>query len=177
MFEVIGELTNEGYDYLDFTFDQTVVLRLGQIGIVATLNDSAAAENAWSERLDLIDGPIAELQLREIGAMFALANHDLIERPSFATLIYDETFVTIVGQRPAFRLKEFDPEAFGHTLLYAVRDFVNAEAVIVDGTRDPAKVAAAIATGHVRFLTFNGKFIQQPSRNGSESSDDIGGKS
>jgi hypothetical protein len=161
VYEVTGELTNEGYDYLDFTFDQTVIVRLGRIGIVATLNDSTAAESAWSDRLDLIDGPIAELQLREIGAMFALANRDLIERPSFATLVYDKTFVTIVGRRPPLRLKEFEPKAFGHALLFAVRNFVDAQAISVDGTRDPAKVAAAISSGHVRFLTANGKFIRQ----------------
>ena len=161
VYEVVSELTDDGYDYLDFTYDQTVVLRLGRIGIVATLNDSAAAENAWSDRLDLIDGPITELQLREIGAMFALANRDLIERPSFATLIYDGTFVTIVGWRPDLRLKEFEPEAFGHALLFAVRDFVNAQAINVDGTRDPEKVTEAISTGYVRFLTENGEFIRQ----------------
>ena len=83
VYEIAGELTNDGWDYLDFTFDQTVIVRVGRIGIVATLNDSTAAESAWSDRLDLIDGPLAELQLREIGAMFALENRDLIDRPVF----------------------------------------------------------------------------------------------
>jgi hypothetical protein len=161
VYEVSGELTDDGYDYLDFTFDQTVVVRLGRIGIVATLNDSTAAESAWSDRLDLIDGPIAELQLREIGAMFALANRNLIARPALATLVYDKTFVMIVGRRPPLRLREFEPEAFGHALLFAVRNFVDARAISVDGTRDPEKVAAAISTGYVRFLTADGKFIRQ----------------
>lgn len=161
VYEIAGQLTNEGYDYLDFTFDQTVIVRLGRIGIVATLNDSTAAESVWSDRLDLIDGPIAELQLREIGAMFAVANRDLIERPVFASLVYDEEFVTIVGRRPPLRIEEFEPEAFGHALLFAVRDFVEARAIAVDGTRDPEKVATAIATGYVRFLTAGGKFISE----------------
>lgn len=161
VYEVTGEMTEGGYDYLDFTFDQTVVIRLGEIGIVATLNDSTAAESAWFDRLELIDGPIAEIQLREIGAMFALANRDLIERPSFATLVYDGSLVTIAGRRPPLRLKKFEPEAFGHALLFAVRNFVDAQAITVDGTRDPEKVAAAILTGNVRFLTANGEFIRQ----------------
>lgn len=160
VFEIADELTNDGYDYLDFTFDQTVVVRLGKIGIVATLNDSTAAESAWSDRLDLIDGPISEIQLREIAAMFALANRDLITRPIFATLVYDKTTVMITGRRPPLRLKEFEPEAFGHALLFAVRNFVDARAIAVNGTRDPAKVAAAIVTGYVRFLTSEGKFIR-----------------
>jgi len=161
IYEIAGDLTNDGWDYLDFTFDQTVVVRMGRIGIVATLNDSTAAESAWSDRLDLIDGPLAELQLREIGAMFALANRNLIERPAFSTLVYAKTFVMIAGQRPPLRLKEFEPEAFGHVLLFAVRNFVEAKAISVNGTRDPAKVAEAISTGYVRFLTRNGEFIRQ----------------
>lgn len=164
VFEIADEATNDGYDYLDFTLDQTVVIRLGTIGIVATLNDSTAAESAWSDRLDLIDGPLSEIQLREIGAMFALANRNLITRPLFATIIYSKTFVMIVGQRPPLRLKEFEPEAFGHALLFAVRNFVYARAITVNGTRDPAKVAAAIVTGNVRFLTSEGKFIRTVAR-------------
>jgi hypothetical protein len=159
IFEIDGALTSDGYDYLDFTFDQTLICRLGRIGIVATLNDSTAAESAWSERLDLIEGPISELQLREVGAMFAVANRNLISRPTFMTLVHDKTTVIIAGTRPPLKLKEFDPEGFGHALLFAVRNFVDARAISVNGTRHPKTVAAAIETGYVRFLTMDGKFI------------------
>jgi hypothetical protein len=160
IYEITGELTHDGWDYLDFSYDQTVVVRVGRVGIVATLNDSTAGESAWSDRLDVIDGPISELQLREIGAMFALANRDLIDRPVFSTIVYDKTFAMIACQRPPLRLEDFDPEAFGEVLLFAVRNYVEARAIAVDGSRDPEKVAAAIATGHVRFLTLNGEFIR-----------------
>jgi hypothetical protein len=160
IYEITGELTKDGWDYLDFTFDQTVIIRVGRIGIVATLNDSTAAESAWGDRLNIIDGPISELQLREIGAMFALANRSLIDRPIFSTLVYDKTIAMIACQRPPLLLKDFEPEAFGHALLFAVRNDVDAKAIMVDGTRDPTKVAAAISTGHVRFLTLNGEFIR-----------------
>lgn len=159
-YEITGEMTNGGWDYLDFTFDQAVIIRVGRIGIVATLNDSTAAESAWSERLNIINGPISELQLREMGAMFALANRNLIDRPVFSTLVYDKTIAMIPCKRPPLRLQDFEPEAFGHALLFAVRNYVDAKAIMVDGTRDPTKVAAAISTGYVRFLTLSGKFIR-----------------
>lgn len=159
IFEIESRLKGKGYDYLDLTFDQTLILRLGPIGIVATLNDSTAAESAWSERLDLIEGPISGLQLREIGAMFAIANRNLIKRPMFMTLVYDKTTVEIVAARPPLELKPFEPEEFGHALLFAVQDYVAARAITVNGTRDPKTVVAAIKTGYVRFLTMNGKFI------------------
>ncbi|EGD59343.1 hypothetical protein Y88_1405 [Novosphingobium nitrogenifigens DSM 19370] len=160
IYEITGELTQDAWDYLDFSYDQTMVVRVGRVGIVATLNDSTAGESAWSDRLDVIDGPISELQLREIGAMFALANRDLIDRPVFSTLIYDKAFAMITCQRPPLKLKDFAPEAFGEVLLFAVRNYVEARAITVDNSRDPEKVAAAIATGYVRFLTFNGEFIR-----------------
>ncbi|MDH2131529.1 hypothetical protein N5J77_10375, partial [Sphingobium yanoikuyae] len=160
LYEITGELTHDSWDYLDFSHDQTMVVRVGRVGIVATLNDTTAGESAWSDRLDVIDGPISELQLREIGAMFALANRDLINRPVFSTLVYDKSIAMITCQRPPLRLKEFDPAAFGDVLLFAVRNYVEARAIMVDNSRDPAKVAAAIATGYVRFLTSDGEFIR-----------------
>ena len=163
VFEIEGSLTADTYDYVDFTTDQTLIVRLGPIGIVATLNDATAAESAWKHRLDLIDGPIVELQLREIGAMFAVANRDLIYRPQFSTLVLHGKWPLIEAQRPRLALPEMDPEAFGAALLFAVRNFVSSRAIEVDGTRDPQKVAAAIATGHVRFLTnAEGDFSRPP---------------
>ncbi|OGN51653.1 MAG: hypothetical protein A2352_01695 [Caulobacterales bacterium RIFOXYB1_FULL_67_16] len=163
VFEIEGALTGDAYDYLDFTFDQTVILRLGKVGIVATLNDSTAAERAWSHRLKLIDGPLTELQLREVGAMFALANRDLVYRPSFSTVAVEGKWVLIQAHRPPLELPDMDPRAFGEALLFAVRNFVSSRAIEVDGTRDPEKVAAAIATGHVRFLTdADGNFFRPP---------------
>lgn len=159
VYEIAGELTYDRWDYLDFSHDQTVVVRVGNVGIVATLNDATAGESAWSDRLDIIDGPISELQLREIGAMFALANRNLIDRPAFSTLVYDKTIAMIECERPPLRLKDFVPKAFGEVLLFAVRNYVEARAIMVDGSREPEKVAAAIATGYVRFLTRDGEFI------------------
>ena len=163
IFEIDGSLTADTYDYLDFTFDQTMIVRLGRIGIVATLNDSTAGESAWSHRLELIDGPLVELQLRELGAMFAVANRDLIYRPTFSTVVIDGKWVIIQAHRPPLRLPEMDPQAFGAALLFAVRNFVARGAIEIDGTREPDRVAAAIATGHVRFLTnAEGKFFRPP---------------
>ena len=160
VYELIEGLTHDNWDYLDFSYDQTVVLRIGNVGIVATLNDSTAGESVWSDRLALIDGPISEIQLREVGAMFALANRDLVARPIFSTILYDKSLAMIACERPPLRIKDFDPKAFGEVLLFAVRKYVEAGAIIVDGTRDPKKVAAAIASGSVRFLTKNGEFIR-----------------
>ncbi|WP_298127160.1 hypothetical protein [Brevundimonas sp.] len=158
IFEIAKQTMEGDYDYLDFTDAQTMLVRLGRIGIVATLNDSTAAESVWSERFDLIEGPISDLQLREVAAMFAHANRGLIERPVFQTFVFYKKWATIVARRPPLRIREFDPAEFGPALLFAVRNHVEAGAIQVDGTRDPVTVAGKISTGYVRFLTTEGVF-------------------
>ena len=162
VFEIALTTTEGDYDYMDFTDAQTVLVRVGGLGIVATLNDSTAAESAWSERLGVIQGPINDLQLREVAAMFAQANRDLVHRPVFSTYVLFGKFALIVAQRPPLELKAFDPAAFGSTLLFAVRSHVQSGAIEVDGTRDPTAVAKAISTGYVRFLTLEGGAFRPP---------------
>lgn len=153
VFEINDPHDEEGYDYLNFTYEQTVVVRLGRIGIVAALTDAGVGEAAWSEKLAVIDGPITNLQLREVGAMFATANAALISRPQFGTLFLERSWLMIFMRRPPGRLREFDVEGFGRALLFAVRNYVAAGAIEVDGSRDPDEVSAAIERGYVRFLT------------------------
>lgn len=153
LYEIEDELTIETFDFVDFTLDHTLVVRIGSVGIVATLTDAGAADYAWSERLSVINGPISEIQLREIGAMFACANRDLVYRPKFATTVHDGKDVEIINvMPPRYRFREYDPMAYGHAFLFAIRPFVDKGAITVDGTRDPVKVADAIASGRVHFL-------------------------
>lgn len=160
VFEIVDGVVGEDYDYVDFTFSQTIALRMGPIGIVCVLNDSGAAEVAWSDKLAIIDGPISTLQLREVAARFAVANSDLITRPSFGTLVADSKHTLIFARTPAkIDLPDFEPKKFGEALAFAVRDWVAAGAIEVDGTRDPRAVHAAICTGRVQFLADeDGKF-------------------
>lgn len=160
VFEIVDGMVEEAYDYLDFTFEQTIALRIGSVGIVCVLNDSGAAEIAWADKLAIIDGPISTLQLREIAARFAVANADLKSRPSFGTLVADSKHTLIIARTPAkIDLPEFDPEKFGHALAFALSDRVAAGAIEIDGTRDPEAVHASICTGRVQFLADDeGKF-------------------
>jgi hypothetical protein len=153
LYEIEDDLTTETFDYVDFTLDHTLVVRVGSVGIVTTLTDAGAADHAWSERLSVIHGPISEIQLREIGAMFACANRNLIYRPKFATTVHDGQDVEIINvMPPQYQLNHYDPMAFGHALLFAIGPFVEKGAIMVDGTRDPNKVADSIASGRVHFL-------------------------
>jgi hypothetical protein len=85
--------------------------------------------------------------------MFACANRNLVYRPKFATVVHDGKDVEIVAAVPSeYQLHPYDRKDYGHALLFALRHFVDKGAIMVDGTRDPLKVADAIAGGRVHFL-------------------------
>ena len=149
--EVIDPISADGWDFVDLTFAQTIGLRVGNVGIVAVLNDSGAAQQAWSHRTSVIDGAITGSQFREIVALFAVANDDILVRPEFGTIIVDGSLSMIFAQIPRrLELAEFDSEKFGHALLFALGNLTST--VEIDGSRDPEIVAEKIRTGRVRFL-------------------------
>ncbi len=153
IFEIDDGLAADSFDYVTYSYAQVVMVRLGRIGIVAVLNDAGASAHAWKHKLELIDVPISTLQLKEVAAMFAVANIDLLERPQFGTMVVDFVVMIFARLPNDIKLPNFVPEKFGDALLHAVRDLVEQRAIEVDGTRDPKEVAAKIRTGRVRFLT------------------------
>lgn len=86
VFKIEDPTADSEFDYADLTDEQTVVLRLGDFGVAAVLNDSGAAAIGIRHRLGKIDGPLTMVQLREVGARLAVANSDLLNRPSFGSL-------------------------------------------------------------------------------------------
>jgi hypothetical protein len=156
--EVDDASSAEGWDFVDLTFTQTIAVRVGRVGIVAVLNDAGAAESAWSHRLASIDAPISGAQFRELAAMFAVANNDILVRPTFGTFILQGRWVLIFAKVPrTLEMAEFDAEEFGHALLFALGNMI--DRIAVDGRRDPEYTRERITSGEVRFLVDeNGKF-------------------
>lgn len=153
VFEVDDGINADAFDYLTLSFSRVIMVRLGRIGIVAVLDDAELAARAWSHRLEAIDGPLSVLQLRELAAMFAVANDDLLDRPVFATLKADWALMILARVPGRARMADLDPERFGEALLFTLRDLVARRVIEVDGTSDPEEVAALIRIGRVRFLT------------------------
>ncbi len=150
-FVEVDDRSGDGWDFVDLTFAHTIAVRVGRVGIVAVLNDAGAAESSWSHRLLSINAPISGAQFRELAAMFAVANDDILERPTFGTLILQNRWVTIFAQVPAkLCMAEFDQKKFGAALLFALGNMI--DHIAVDGSRDPEYVRERIASGEVRFL-------------------------
>jgi hypothetical protein len=78
----------EGFDFVDLTAAQTMLLSVGDVAIIAVLNDSQAVMNLMYEELNQkIQGALSPLQLRELTSKFAAINLQFEPRPQFASEI------------------------------------------------------------------------------------------
>jgi hypothetical protein len=152
IFEVIDDISDDDFDYVDLSLDQTMAVRIGRIGLIAVFNDSGAAGHAWSHRLSKITGPLNGVQFREVAALLAVANRDLKNRPNYGTLVSKglDTTMIFCGHVPEPDFAPYDPIAFGHALHFVLGNRVHA--LEIDGSRDPDYVSEAIRGGRVSFL-------------------------
>src|SRR5262245_1652434 len=83
MFQARKHLAEETFDFADLYLAQTMLLRLGDVAFIAVFDDSQAAMTKFFPRTKTIDGPLTELQLREVMTELAWLNLLLKERPRF----------------------------------------------------------------------------------------------
>lgn len=152
VYEVHTSGDREQYDYVNFTNEHTLAVQVGNIGIVAALTDAGAARIAWLKHLAAIDGPLNNIQLREVAAMLAVANANLVDRPVFGTFSAEGHDPAIFCRPPSGQLGPYDPEEFGHALLFVVQQYVAKQFIEVDGLREPSEVGRLISSGRVSFL-------------------------
>ena len=77
------ESSSNAFDFADFSFEQTMFLRLDDVGLIAVFNDSGASNTFFWQSLEKIKGAVSELQLREIMVELAFLNRHLKTRPVF----------------------------------------------------------------------------------------------
>jgi hypothetical protein len=77
--------TPDQFDFADLYHAQTMLLRMGDVALVTTFNDSCGAIQGAMPRLDRIEGPLSEIQAREVMVDFAFLALHLKERPKFFT--------------------------------------------------------------------------------------------
>lgn len=102
------------FDYHDLYHARSVMLRIGEIGIVGVLNDSGAAYSVFEDKHERISGPLSPLQLREVLAHLSYINMYLKERPRYASLVSEDGAFVMVAERPeVIYLDEPNNEFFG----------------------------------------------------------------
>jgi hypothetical protein len=68
------------------SFDgRTVLLRVGEIAMIAVLNDSGAVQTILHDSLRCLKGPLSSIQLRELMVRMAFTNIHLLHRPKFSS--------------------------------------------------------------------------------------------
>lgn len=147
--------TSDQFDYYDLTNDHTIAMRLGDIGIVAVLNDAGACRSAWHNQIMELQGKtLTMVQLREFAARLATANRDLLNPPTFGTMVNRNlvsTAVTLYSRHDAEpHFADFNPEVFGEILGHALASFL--PTLKFDDEKPELSTSAHIATGNVSFL-------------------------
>jgi hypothetical protein len=117
------EMSLDQFDFGDLHYGQTMMLRVGNAAIFVVFNDSKGAQSFFHENvLDRINGPINELQAREIMTEFALLNMQLKQRPIYQseldTLNETHTVVAKLSDRP--ELDGWDYDLRGQMLWRAI---------------------------------------------------------
>lgn len=162
----------EKFDFADFTYEQTMLLRLDEVGMLAVFNDSGAAVNLFWQRLKRIKGAVSELQLREIMAELAFLNCHLKKRPTFhSEFDMKKEIYRILAKRPLeIELEDLDGSVRGDLLHRAV-EYALPNLQIVGHTKE--EILDTIKSGTFTFLFDNdGKFIKKylvtPNHSGRE---------
>ncbi len=153
--------TEDQFDYRDLYDAQTMLLRIGNVALVVTFNDACGAINGTMPRLERIEGPLSEIQAREVMVDFAFVNLHIKERPKFYTeCIMEKEKVTEKAIMPdQFELGELNYSVRGRLMRHALGP--HAETMRAVG-KSAVEVQAAIDGGHFTVLfDENGKFIKE----------------
>lgn len=145
----------ESFDYVDLSFAKTMLLRIDEIAIITVLDDSQGALSIFSEKPNIIGGPVSPLQAREIAAHFAAINLQLDERTVFASE-FDTVAnkCAIVAHRPdQLTLSDWNNEILGN-IMHRICDGM------LGGFPNREHISEQIKTGRHTFLVDdNGNFI------------------
>lgn len=103
---------DDPFDFADSIATNTMLLRMGSLGIVVVFDDcGAVASKSRSVFLDRVHGRLSAVQLREVMVRFAHMNLHLENRPNFYSGLGPEGLYQIVASHePSPRFSEGDPE-------------------------------------------------------------------
>ncbi|TMM45828.1 hypothetical protein [Qipengyuania marisflavi] len=154
-FRIQDDMVADEFDYFDLTYDSTIVLRIGDIGIVAVLTDAGKCSLMLRDVLSEVRGKtLTMVQLRELGARLALANRQLLNKPHFYTAVdrrQEPPRVAICVQPdPTLECEDLDAEQLGEIMAFALQNFMGN--LQVNDTNSPEDVAAEILKGQTSFI-------------------------
>jgi hypothetical protein len=144
------EGSEERFDLGDFSFAQTMLLRLDDTALITVFNDASIVNGWLGKMMRRITGPVSKLQLREILAEYSYLNLRLKERPVFQTEGHTLTETCrIIAHRGSMELDDVDHRVRGKLLQYMLRGILPS-LKFRDATNE--EVMASIEAGNFSFL-------------------------
>lgn len=89
-----------GFDFIDSQTGKTIMIQIGEIALISTLNDSCSASTIFMERMSKIKFPVSPFQLREIVAHLNFINLSLKEKPTYKSSITNKGEYRIIADLP-----------------------------------------------------------------------------
>lgn len=149
---------SEEFDYGDLYQARTVLLRTGDICLIAVLNDSGSAGQLIRNDLEKITGPLSVIQLRELAARLAMFNLQIRDRPQY----YSEPLNDKMAIRATVP-RELDTMPASREDFGAVMERWCSDLVRRSNVADAVEVCENIRRGRVSFL-FDGEGNFTPPR-------------
>jgi hypothetical protein len=140
----------DNFDFCDLYASQTMLLRLGDTAFISVLNDSCAAVNVLSEKLNNRPAPFSPMQLREIMAHCAFVNLNLKERPVFVSEFKpkEKRYVITAREPEQLSLGECMRSQFGEILYPLLEDYLSSIA-----SSERQDIAEAVKQGRFSFFS------------------------
>lgn len=139
----------EGFDFIDLSAAQTMLLCIGDVAVIAVLNDSQAAMSVAFEGLKKrLGGPLSPLQLREVAATLACINLRVEPRAQFFSEIdaLRETYSIKAARPDEVQMSAWDYELYGQMMHTLTEDMIK-------GMDNAEEVRNLVKTGRYTFLT------------------------
>jgi len=154
-FRIEDNMVVDQFDYFDLTFDHTMILRIGDLGLVAVLTDGGKCSQMLRDVLFAVEGEVLTMvQLRELGARLALANRQLLNRPRFYTAVdkrSDDVRVLLGAKpNPGLECEPLDHDQLGEIMVFALGSFL--DNLEIDGVGGAEQVTAIIREGRSSFF-------------------------
>jgi hypothetical protein len=159
-FAAKSEIGGDEFDYGDLFDAQTMMIRLDNVALITTFNDACGAIQGAMPRLNRIEGPLSQIQAREVMVDFAFVNLSIKERPKFYTEcdIVKETITEKAKLPEKFELDELDYSLRGKLLRHSLGETLGRMQAV---GKSPAEIEKAIDEGRFTVLfDDNGKFIR-----------------
>jgi hypothetical protein len=145
---------DEPFDYGDFYDANAVMLRTGDVAILAVLDDTGVARQRCLPLFKKVEPPLGKLQIREMFAHLAYCNMKVAPRPRFYNALDHKTGNLLMGVRcpHAYDDATFVPEDFGGVMYCVCYEPLS----YTDKGKDTLQ---KILTGKLTFL-FDGEFVK-----------------